>query len=121
MAVDAKRIISLFLQNVERGRSVAWQPAADIYKLPTGWLVKMEMAGVHPEDVQLILRGHTLVVTGRRRDSCLEAACRQLKMEIEYGRFEREIDLPSDWQRATLETSFENGMMMIRILREVGV
>jgi HSP20 family protein len=121
MAAEAHRIISLFLQNVERSRAITWQPAADIYKLPTGWLVKLELAGVQPEDVQLILRGHTLVVTGRRRDASLEAACRQLRMEIEYGRFEREIDLPSDWQRATLETSFDHGMMLIRILREVGV
>lgn len=121
MAVDAKRIISLFLQNAERNRAVTWQPAADIYRLPTGWLVKLELAGVQPDDVQLILRGHTLVIAGRRRDNCLDDACRQLKMEIEYGRFEREIELPPDWHRATLETSFDQGMLLIRILREVGV
>ncbi|MBX7104014.1 MAG: Hsp20/alpha crystallin family protein [Gemmataceae bacterium] len=120
MPVDAVRLVSLFLQQVEHSKP-AWQPAADIYRLPTGWLVKMELAGVTAEDVQLNLRGRTLVVSGRRRDCCPDAGCRQSRMEIEYGRFEREIELPGDWQRATIETHFDNGMMLIRILKEVGV
>lgn len=120
MAVDAIRFVSLFLQQVEHAKP-AWQPAADLYRLPTGWLVKLELAGVHPEDVQLNLRGRTLVVSGRRRDCCLEQACRQARMEIEYGRFEREIELPGNWTRATIETHHEHGMMLIRILEEVGV
>src|SRR5438128_10805886 len=109
MAVDSARVISLFLHNAGRNRAAVWQPAADIYKLPTGWLIKLELAGVRSDDVQLILRGHTLLVTGRRRDACLEAGCRQLRLEIEYGRFEREIELPADWPRATVETEFQDG------------
>jgi HSP20 family protein len=120
MAVDAVRFVSLFLQQAEHAKP-SWQPAADLYRLPTGWLVKLELAGVHPDDVQLTLHGRTLVVSGRRRDHCLEDGCRQSRMEIQYGRFEREIELPGDWTHATIETHFEHGMMLIRILREVGV
>ena len=119
MAVDAVRIAAFFVQPAERAKA-AWQPAADLYRLPTGWLVKLELAGVHPDDVQLTLRGRTLVISGKRRDCSMEAGCRQARMDIEYGRFERDIELPGDWVRATIETQFEHGMLLIRILREAG-
>ena len=30
----------------------AWQPRADVHRMPGGWLVKFELAGVRPEDVR---------------------------------------------------------------------
>jgi HSP20 family protein len=120
MAVDAMRFVSFFMQQVEAGQKTDWRPATDIYRVPGGWLVKMELAGVEPADVNLTLRGRTLVVRGRRRDCCQEADCRQLHMEISYSAFEREIELPADWNRVGLETNFRNGMLHIHLRKEAG-
>jgi HSP20 family protein len=118
MAVDALRFVSLFMQGVEPTRDSVWQPATDIYRMPAGWLVKMELAGVRPDDVQLMIQGKSITVRGRRRDDCLEEHCCQLHMEIAYSRFERRIELPADLDSVHVETRFRDGMLMIKILRE---
>lgn len=118
MAVNTIRFRSLFVPGADPGRDVEWRPATDIYRTPTGWLVKLELSGVRPEDVQMALAGRTLTLRGRRRDCCLEKNCQLIHMEITYSRFERLIELPGDLQSVRIETEFHDGMMLIRICRE---
>jgi HSP20 family protein len=116
MAVDTRRFVSLFLQG-EPTRAPDWTPATDIYRTPNGWMVKMELAGVRPEDLELALRGRSLFVRGRRRDCCQGPNCRQLHMEISYSRFERQIDLPPDLEAARISSDYRDGMLHILIER----
>ena len=46
-----------------------WQPAVDIYRCPTGWKIKFDLAGVRPDDVQVLIADDKLIVRGVRRDS----------------------------------------------------
>ena len=117
MAVDVQRVVSFFLHG-EAARTVDWKPATDIYRTSNGWLVKMELAGVKREDVNISLRGRTLLVRGRRRDCALEEGAQQLHMEIAYDLFERSVELPAELHRVTIETSLQDGMLLIRITPE---
>jgi HSP20 family protein len=117
MQRDTVRFVSLFLSS-ESERIAEWRPAIDVYRTADGWLVKFELAGVHPEDIELSVRGRALRVRGRRRDCCLEPGCRQVHMEIAYSRFERQVELPGDLQSARIETEFRHGMLLVRITRE---
>lgn len=117
MAQDVVRFVSFFLSS-EVEREPEWRPATDVYRTPDGWLVKFELAGVFPEDVELSVRGRALRVRGRRRDCCLEPGCRQVHMEIAYSRFERQVELPGDFQAARIETEFRHGMLLVRVVRE---
>lgn len=118
MAVDSIRFVSLFLQQAAKAREATWQPATDIYRIPDGWLVKIELAGVKLEDVGMALRGRTLIVRGRRRDCSMGLDCKQLHMEIAYAPFERSIELPADLTSVAIESEFSDGMLMIRLRRE---
>ena len=40
-----------------------WYPAADVYETPDGWLVKVELAGVSAEDIQIDIQGNTLYLS----------------------------------------------------------
>ena len=53
------------------GTCRAWEPAVDVYRTVEGWVVKFDLAGVDPEDLSVKIVGHTLVVTGTRRDRTL--------------------------------------------------
>ena len=117
MPGDTVRFVSL-LFTTEAERAPEWQPATDVYRTPDGWLVKFELAGVRPEDVELSVRGQTLRVRGRRRDCCLEPECRLVHMEIAYSRFERQVELPGDLDYARIASEFRLGMLLVRIQRE---
>ena len=72
----------------------AWQPRADVYRTHEGWLVKLELAGVRPDEIRLAAEGPRLLVQGARRDEhCLQGmGCHC--MEIAYSRFQRVLELP---------------------------
>jgi HSP20 family protein len=109
---------SLFLPAAERCRDVRWHPSADVYRTRSGWLLKFELAGVHPEDVRLAIAGRRLTVSGIRRDSfCEESAC-CYRMEISYSHFDRTLELPINLERARIATDYQNGLLLVRIQTE---
>ncbi len=119
MASDLIRFMhALFLPASTPARHVGWQPSADIYRTGYGWLVKFDLAGVRPEDVQIKVSVQQLSVRGTRRDLCVSEGCQHYSMEISYSQFERTIVLPVDLAQARVSTEYRNGMLLVRIQRE---
>jgi HSP20 family protein len=92
-----------------------WAPAADVYRTPHGWLVKFDLAGVRPEDVDLEANGCRLTLRGVRRDCTSEQGCQHYRMEISYSRFERSLDLPCRLDGATFQTRYRDGMLLVEV------
>ena len=108
----------LFLPAARRLEKEAWQPRADVYRMPGGWLVKLELAGVRPEDVRLAVRGTRCWVQGTRRDVRLHEGLDCHRLEIAYSRFERLLELPGLSESAEIGVSYRDGMLLIRIQTE---
>jgi HSP20 family protein len=97
-------------------RTEEWQPAVDIYKTVTGWVLKFDLAGVRMEDVHVQVSRRTVTVSGVRRDWMLEdSGCRHYSMEISYSRFQRMIELPDDIQSARMAVDYRDGILTVRI------
>jgi HSP20 family protein len=92
-----------------------WCPAADVYRGRNGWLVKFELAGVRPDDLELTVRGNRLMLRGVRRDFTALEGCRYYQMEIAYSPFERSLTLPCDLERADITSEYRDGMLLVRI------
>jgi HSP20 family protein len=107
-----------FLPPVGNLRESAWQPAADVYRTSFGWLVKFDLAGVSPDEVELTSQGTRLTVRGRRRDCGREEGCVCHLMEISYNDFERTLVLPCQLDRAEISAEFRLGMLLVRIQTE---
>ena len=99
-------------------RRCDWEPPADVYSGPRRWLVKLDLAGVRPEDVEIVVSGRRLVVRGVRRDFSVHEGRRAYSMEIAYSRFERSIDLPVDLDRSRIRTEYRDGMFYLEIAVE---
>jgi HSP20 family protein len=105
-----------FLPAVETRTPKVWQPHVDIYHAPEGWVVKMELAGVRPQDVSITMRGSQLRISGVRYDRIVEAGWRHYAMEIAYNRFERTIELPCDLEHARISVEGRDGMLLLRVI-----
>ncbi len=98
-------------------RQVGWTPRVDVLEAEDFILVKAELAGVPADSVQLHYRSatHVLQVRGRRQEPMLDRgeAASAHQLEIEYGAFSRDIELPEgvmiDAGRA--RTAFRMGML----------
>jgi HSP20 family protein len=92
-----------------------WQPAVDIYKCPEGWKIKFDLAGVKPEDIQVLISGDNLIVRGVRRDTVITEGWSYHQLEITYSRFERVLTLPCDLEQAELRSECTDGWLLLHI------
>ena len=92
-----------------------WCPSADVYQSQEGWVVKIELAGVSTEDMEIQIEGDTLYIAGTRRDTTCSHEFALHQMEITYSRFEKTLRFPSSIQGASIEHNFDNGLLIIRL------
>jgi HSP20 family protein len=95
-----------------------WNPPADVYQAPWGWLVKFDLAGVRLEDVRLAVQGKKMALSGTRRDTQVEQGCCHYRLEIAYNRFERTLEFPCCLEGARIETELREGMLLVRVQME---
>ena len=94
-----------------------WYPAADVYQTPDGWLVKVELAGVSAEDIEIDIQGNVLYIAGCRRDKSCAAGVSYQQMEITYSRFEKTLTFAASIEGAQIEHNFDNGLLIINLLK----
>ena len=93
----------------------AWTPNTDVYETPEGLVVKMEIAGIEKENLEITLNDRLLLVRGHRKDPCRERRCSFRQMEIDYGPFERRIIIPRSVDGNRVRARFENGFLHIEL------
>ncbi|MBK9214320.1 MAG: Hsp20/alpha crystallin family protein [Chloracidobacterium sp.] len=92
-----------------------WYPAADVFQTPDGWVVKVELAGVSAEDIEIDIQGNVLYIAGCRRDRSCAAGVSYQQMEITYSNFEKTLRFPAAIDNARVEHEFENGLLIITL------
>jgi HSP20 family protein len=97
-----------------------WVPSTDVYVTETGLVIKVELAGMRKEDLQLVIEGNKVKITGQRPDGCRAPKCKFLLMEINYGAFESSIELPEGYDLVDAKATYQNGFLRIDIPLEGG-
>lgn len=120
--------ISSVIQFTERGAASGetdvtlegtWSPNTDVYLCATGVVVKMEMAGMRRDDLELAVEGQRLRIRGHRGDECRSGNCNFLLMEISYGPFEKVIELPEGFDLTQARATYQNGFLRIDVPRRL--
>lgn len=94
-----------------------WTPNTDVYETADHIVVKVELAGVEREDLDVVLTERLLVVRGQRRDYCRQhpQQCRFRQMEIDYGPFECRVIIPRSVDGQRTRARFHNGFLQIEL------
>jgi len=92
-----------------------WAPNTDVYVAEEGLVIKVELAGMRREDLELTIEGNRLRITGHRPDGCRAPKCKFLVMEINYGSFESVIELPSGYDLTQAKAAYQNGFLRIDV------
>jgi HSP20 family protein len=95
-----------------------WCPAADVYRSKEGWIVKVDLAGVQPHDVEVIIDGDLLRISGSRRDGICGEGVSHYQLEITYSRFEKMIRFPRSIEHASIERDYHDGLLILHLREE---
>lgn len=110
------RAVALFFLPTTAAKSAPqWEPQADIYRAPDGWVIKMDLAGVRPQDVDITMHGSQLTISGVRHDWIVEDGWSHHTLEIAYNRFQRVFALPCNLERAGISVECRAGMLLVRV------
>ena len=92
-----------------------WVPNTDVYVTESGLVIKVELAGMKSENLEINVEGNRLRISGSRPDCCRGPKCSFLMMEINYGPFERLIELPAGYDLSQAKAAYLNGFLRIDV------
>ena len=94
--------------------SVTWRPLADIHESLEIMTVKIELAGMKEEDIEVTLYEDALVVSGERHDDHEHGANLYYhEAQIRYGPFRVEVYIPASIDREAVKARYEDGFLWI--------
>jgi HSP20 family protein len=94
-----------------------WRPPTDVFETADHVVVKMEVAGVRKEDLDVTFEEHCLRIRGRRDERFTGKKVAVSQMEVEYGVFERNISIPHPVDADRIEATYADGFLLIRIAK----
>lgn len=106
-----------------RGSEQGFQPPTDIYQTTDAIVVRVEIAGLSAEEINLSLDESSgrLTISGVRNDPAGEEPRRYVNVEIECGEFVRTVQLPRPVDPENAQAGYDRGFLVVRLpLREEG-
>jgi HSP20 family protein len=92
-----------------------WVPNTDVYSTEEGLVIKVELAGMKSDSLEITVEGNRLRIAGNRPDGCRAPKCNFLVMEISYGPFESILELPPAYDLTRAKAAYLNGFLRIDV------
>jgi len=99
----------------EGSAKASWVPNTDVYVTDSGLVVKVELAGMRSDHLEITVEGNQLRISGTRPDGCRAPKCSFLVMEINYGPFESVLELPPGYDLSQAKAAYLNGFLRIDV------
>jgi HSP20 family protein len=92
-----------------------FRPPIDVVRTedPPELRVIVDLAGVDPGDVHIVVNERALVIAGRRSRVLPDRRPSYHLLEIEYGQFERRIVLPENVDPDGARATYERGLLTV--------
>ncbi len=97
------------------GTAESWSPALDVLHEDGDVLVRAELPGVKPDDVDITLSRGVLTISGQRKDEQEQQGQGYYVRERRYGSFRRSLVLPEGIDESKIDARYENGVLEVRI------
>lgn len=100
----------------DNGHSVAdWVPAVDIVEEKDRFVLRADVPGVKPEDIEVSMENGILTVSGKRFEETSEEAEGVRRLERISGRFYRRFSLPDTANAEDITAKSDNGILEVVI------
>ena len=92
-----------------------WLPSLDVSETSKEIVVKAELPGLEPKDIDVSLDGNVLTLRGERRQEKEENDESFHRVERSYGTFSRSVRLPAEVDQTQIKATYKRGVLKIRL------
>ena len=93
----------------------SWAPAVDIYEQGSDIVLKAELPGVDPKDVDVRLENNTLTLQGQRKFDNEVKKENYHRVERSYGTFTRSFTLPNVLDTDKIKAEHRDGVLRVTL------
>lgn len=100
---------------VSYGERMLWHPTLDIFEEKEELVVKVELPGIKPEEVDITVEDGYLTISGEKK---VEKEVKEedfIRHERSYGLFKRSISLPTLVEAEKIKALYKDGILEVRL------
>jgi len=87
----------------------------DVYQTPTDIIVQTMIAGVKPEDIELVIARDMITIRGKREETRKIEEDNYFSKELYWGSFSRTMSLPQEIDPEEAEATEKHGLLTIKL------
>ena len=116
MRREMDRLWDTFLEgDVRKGskKDSVWLPSVDVSETKNDVVVKAELPGMDPKDIEVTLSDGHLMIKGQKKHEKEEKDEDYHFVERSYGSFVRAVHLPKEVKHDKISASYKNGVLKV--------
>ena len=116
MRREMERVWDTFLEGDVRKESKkdsVWLPSVDVSETKNDVVVKAELPGMDPKDIEVTLSDGHLMIKGQKKHEKEEKDEDYHFVERSYGSFVRAVHLPKEVKHDKISASYKNGVLKV--------
>ena len=92
-----------------------WTPAVDVYENKDSVVVKAELPGLDPKEVEISIEDGTLYLKGERKSESEDQRDGYHRLERSYGSFARAFTLPDSVDPEKVSAEYKDGLLSVTL------
>jgi len=112
------RLLNNFSREIEQPEpldEVGWIPPLDVLENKDDIVVKADIPGMKPDEIDLSISGDVLYIRGERKREVDREDENYHTIERGYGKFDRRVTLPTSVNVDSVKASYKDGVLAVRL------
>jgi HSP20 family protein len=93
----------------------AWMPALELVDAGDNFVLKAQLPGIDPKDVDVQVTREAISISGERRYENINEKSGYVRSEFRYGKFHRVLPLPAHIQNDSVQAEYKDGILMLTL------
>jgi len=114
-------LVDRLTRQFETARTVAWIPSVDVHEEAERYVVRADLPGVSPDDIEITADAGVLTIKGERKakEQQTEGSVQRVeRVERVAGNFVRRFTLPEAAQTDAIKATHVNGVLELSIPKQ---
>ena len=119
---DMDRLFGQFFERPSSGGESSslnsWNPPLDVSETETEVVIRSEVPGVSPEELEITVDGDVLTLAGEKKSQTEDKDTDRYYVERRFGSFRRQLQLPSSVNSEKVSADYKDGVLTVTLAKK---